>query len=111
MTRVTFGVTSSPFLATQLLRQVAIDYQQEFHEAAALITSSFYVDGCLTGAANLQEAGKLREDFNQLLSKSQMILRKWRTNSTELKATIPENLLEKENVQLISAPAACHKAS
>ena len=44
MTRVTFGVTSSPFLATQVLRQVAIDHQQEFPEAAALITSSFYVD-------------------------------------------------------------------
>ena len=53
MTRVTFGVTS-PFLATQILRQVAIDHQQEFPEAAALIISSFYVNDCLTGAANLQ---------------------------------------------------------
>ena len=53
MTRVTFGVTS-PFLVTQILRQVAIDHQQEFPEAAALIISSFYVDDCLTGAANLQ---------------------------------------------------------
>ena len=77
MTRVTFGVTSSPFLATQVLRQVAIDHQQEFPEAAALITSSFYVDDCLTGAANLQEAVKLREDINQLLGKAQMTLRKW----------------------------------
>ena len=89
---------------------MAIDYQQEFPEAAALITSSFYVDYCLTGAANLQEAIKLREDFNQLLGKAQMTLRKWRSNSTKLKATIPNNLLEKENVQLISTPAACHKA-
>ena len=39
-----------------------------------------------------------------------MTLRKWRSNSTELKATITDNLLEKENVQLISAPVACHKA-
>ena len=110
MTRVIFGVTSSPFLATQVLRQVDIDHQQEFSEAAALITSSFYVDDCLTGAANLQEAIKLREYLNQLLGKAKMTLRKWRSNSTELKATIPDNLLEKENVQLISAPAACHKA-
>ena len=72
MTQATFGVTSSPFLATQVLRQVAIDHQQEYPEAAALITSSFYVDDCLTGATNLKETVKLREDLNQLLGKTQM---------------------------------------
>ena len=58
----------------------------------------------------MQEAVKLREDLNQLLGKAQMTLRKWRSNSAELKATIPDNLMEKENVQPINAPAACHKA-
>ena len=30
MKRLTFGVTSSPFLATRVLQQVAEDYQAEF---------------------------------------------------------------------------------
>ncbi len=47
MTRVTFGVTSSPFLATQVLSQVA---KEEFPRAAKIIFN-FYVDDCLTGAA------------------------------------------------------------
>ena len=38
-----------------------------------------------------------------------MTLRKWKSNSTEFKA-IPDNLLQKKNVQLIRMPAACHKA-
>ena len=110
MTRVTFGVTSSPFLATQVLRQLALDHQKEFPEAAELILTSFYVDDCLTGADDLQGATKIREALNHLLSKAKMTLRKWRSNSKELKASIPEELLEKEGFQLISAPAACHKA-
>ncbi len=30
MTRLTFGVTSSPYLATQVLRQVATDHRDDF---------------------------------------------------------------------------------
>ncbi len=76
MTRLTFGVTSSPFLATQVLRQLASDYEQEFPEASALILSSFYVDDCLTGANNLEEATHISEALNHLLDKAQMTLRK-----------------------------------
>ena len=41
MTRVTFGVTYLPFLASQVHYQVPMDHQQEFPEAVALIKSSF----------------------------------------------------------------------
>ncbi len=37
MTRVTFGVTSSPFLATQVLRQLAKDYKEQYPQAAKII--------------------------------------------------------------------------
>ncbi len=37
MTRVTFGVTSSPFLATQVLRQLAHDYQEQYPKAAYIV--------------------------------------------------------------------------
>ena len=41
MTRVTFGVVCSPFLATQVLRQVASDYRQQFSDAASIIETTF----------------------------------------------------------------------
>ena len=53
MTRVTFSVASSPFLATQVLHTLAEDYQEEHPRAAAIIQNTFYVDDCLTGTDSL----------------------------------------------------------
>ena len=94
MRRLTFGITSSPFLATRVLRKIADDYEDEYLEAAQLIRTAFYVDDCLTGAAILPQAIQLREDINNLLAKVGMTLRKWRTSSPELRETIPLELRE-----------------
>ena len=110
MTRLTFGVSASPFLATQVLRQLSKDYQAEYPEASELVLTSFYVDDRLTGADTVQEAVSIRQSLNEMLSKGSMNLRKWRSNSPDLKSTIPEELLEKESVKLITAPEACYKA-
>ncbi len=109
MTRLTFGVTCSPFLAVQVLRQLAEDYVDEFPEAAKAILSSFYVDDFLSGADTLEEATHLQQSLTELLSKAQMTLRKWRTNSNELRSLIPSHLLETEEYHLIQAPSQCHK--
>lgn len=109
MCRLTFGVTSSPFLATQVLRQVASDHGEEFPVAADIIESELYVDDCITGAETLEEAVDKREQTNGLLRHACMDLRKWRTNDPRLLATIPEDLREKETTQLIVSPSDCHK--
>ena len=109
MTRLTFGVASSPFLATQTLRQLADDYQGEFPEAAQVVRSCFYVDDCLTGTDNLQHAQQLRSALNTLLSRGGMNLRKWRSNSSKLLSTIPGELREAEPVRLITAPSEHQK--
>ena len=54
MKLLTFGVTSSPFLATKVLCQLTEDYRSEFPRAAQIIEESFYVDDCLTGATTLE---------------------------------------------------------
>ena len=90
MTRLTFGVSASPFLATQVLRQLSKDYQAEYPEASELVLTSFYVDDCPTGADTVQEAVSIRQSLNEILSKGSMNLRKWRSNSPDLKSTIPE---------------------
>ena len=84
MTRVTFGVTSSPFLATQVLRQVAKDYQEQYPRVSRIVSTQFYVDDCLTGASSVAEAIEIRAELNALLAAAGMKLCKWRSHSQEL---------------------------
>ena len=90
MTRLTFGVASSPFIATQVLRSIADEHQVEYPKAAVIVRQSFYVDDCLTGTSSVTEAIPLREELNNLLSRACMRLRKWRSNSSELLQSIQE---------------------
>ena len=69
MTRLTFGVTCSPFLATHVLHQLAEDHNQEYSRTADIIWRSFYVDDCLTGASSLEEASDIRKELNLLLDR------------------------------------------
>ena len=103
------GVTSSPFLATSVLRQIADEHGDEFPEAAAVIKNSFYVDDCLTGTLTLAEAQSLREGLNAILARGQMQLRKWRSNSQQLLSTMPNELKEKDESTLNISLGDCQK--
>ena len=94
MKRLTFGVFASPYLATQILRQAAIDHDDQHSQAARVIRETFYVDDCLTGTNTTEETIHLQQDLVELLKKAGMTLRKWRTNSPEVLATIPEELTQ-----------------
>ena len=48
MRRLTFGVSFSPILASQVLRQTTDDHQIKYPKAARLIKEDFYVDDVLT---------------------------------------------------------------
>ena len=110
MTRLTIGVTFSPFLATQVLRQLAKDHRKEHPLVAGTIHSDFYVDDCLTEADSLEAAITLREDLSNLLQRGQMKLTKFRTNTPELRAVIPLDLLESVNLGIQTSPGNGHKA-
>ncbi len=69
MTRLTFGVSSSPFLATRVLLQLANDYEQEYPRAVQIIQHSFYVDDCLMGADSEKESQDLQQEVTNLVSK------------------------------------------
>ena len=94
MCRLTFGVTSSPYLASQVLLQLADDYESECPRASKIIRSCFYVDDCLTGASTIEEAQELQQELVEIFKFRCMNLRKWRTNSKELLETIPIDLRE-----------------
>ncbi len=50
MTRITFGVSSSSFIANMCLKQNASDFAMEYLKAAKVVEKSFSVDDCLTGS-------------------------------------------------------------
>jgi len=84
MSRVTFGVASSPFLATQALQQLATDFEPQIPSASKVLRKSFYVDDCLTGADSKLEATALQQSLTQLLEKRNFQLRKWSSNSSKV---------------------------
>ncbi len=75
MKRLTFGVKSSPFLATMVLLHHADCHNDSHPITAHLVQTAFYVDDCLTGAPTIEEAALIREQLCDLLSKCKMTLR------------------------------------
>ncbi len=68
--------------------------------ASSAILSDFYVDDFLSGADDVDAADKLKTELCDLLSQAGMTLRKWRSNSLELRQRIPDHLLEKDSTSL-----------
>ena len=99
MTRVTFGVSASPFLAVRTLHQTAVDHGGDYPRATQHIKESFYVDDFLGGADNPEEAIQLFHQLRAILKKGGFDLRKWRTSSQEVLDHIPDDLQESNPVK------------
>ena len=103
MTRVTFGVSASPFLAVRTLQQTAVDHGEDYPRATQHILESFYVDDFLGGADNPEEAIQLFHQLRAVLKKGGFDLRKWRSSSAEVLAHIPNNLQEHDPIKTSTA--------
>ena len=67
MTRVTFGVSSSSFVANMSVKQNAIDFAHKYPIASRVVNESFYVDDYLTGADSVEESIELQRQLQNLL--------------------------------------------
>ena len=94
MTRVTFGVSASPYLAVRTLQQTAKDHGEDHPVAAAHVSTSFYVDDLLAGADTPEEAITLHKDLRNILLKGGFNLCKWRSSSDVVLSCIPTHLQE-----------------
>ena len=63
MNRVTFGVTSSPYVAVRTLQQTAADFSTPDSLASWHVHQSFYVDDLLAGADNIPDAIQLYKEL------------------------------------------------
>ena len=84
----------------RVLHQMADDHQDKYPEAAAMVKKSFYVDDCLTGANTPEEALQKLQNLCSLIAEGQMVIRKWRSNSTQVLQQIPEKLRETSELTL-----------
>lgn len=103
MKRFTFGVASSPFLATQVLRQLMENKQAKFPTVSAVVKESFYVDDCLVGVNSVHNAAQLRKRLCQLLKTAGKKLRKWQSNSKDLLSFILEDLCDKSDLDIVDS--------
>ena len=106
MTRVTFGVSASPYLAIKTLQQTAKDHGAEHPTAAAHIRSSFYVDDLLAGAQTEEEARELFTQLRSVLKKGGFNLCKWRSSSNNVLKSIPTDLHEKLLTKAVTSDQA-----
>ena len=104
MTRVTFGVSSSSFVANMCVKQNALDYGMEYPNAAKAVNESFYVDDCLTGSDTLEGAVELHRELQALLGKGGFLLRKWNTSEPSVLQHVKPDLRDSQCTLSISDP-------
>ena len=99
MSKLTFGIRPSPFVATSILRFHSKKYVDSHPAAAQAILQSFYVDDFISGANTAEEAVKLQQTLCQVLREACLKLCKWRSSSKQVLESIPEELRESDPIQ------------
>ena len=87
-TRVVFGVSSSPFLLNATIRHHLKKYMSTHTELVKRISESNYVDDVVSGAETKEEAFTMYRESKVMLRKGGFNLRKFNTNSSELRELI-----------------------
>lgn len=86
MTRVPFGVTSSPFILAATIKHHIRKYKKDRIEIYEMLDSSLYVDDLFFGSTEVEKALELSQGAKEILADANMNLRKFRTNSEELRS-------------------------
>ncbi|GBN88371.1 hypothetical protein AVEN_242099-1 [Araneus ventricosus] len=84
-TRVLFGLTPSPYLLAATLKYHFEKNIDLFPETCESLLKSFWVDDLVGGADYVEQALKTTTESVKILKDAGMILRKWQTNSKELR--------------------------
>ncbi|XP_054278976.1 uncharacterized protein LOC128997364 [Macrosteles quadrilineatus] len=87
---VTYGMSTSPYLAIKTLHQLADDDGGNFPSAAHVLRTQTYVDDIISGADTEEAALEIQEQLIRLLRQGGFELRKWVSNSTSLLQALPE---------------------
>jgi hypothetical protein len=92
MTRVTFGIASAAFLATNSVFRLAEDNEAKFPLAAKVVRESLYVDDGLPSVQTKQLQLLLQRQLQDLFATGGFKLHKWDSNYTEVLNSIPQEI-------------------
>ena len=96
MTRVTFGVSSSSFVANMAVKQNANELAHEDPLAAKAVTESFYVNDCLTGADPIKLAVQTCHQLRNMFVKVGFLLRKWKSSCLSVLQDLPPEIRDSQ---------------
>ena len=82
---VTYRTASASFLAIRCIRKLAEHYRSRYPLGSHVILNNFYVDDVLSGAQSLDEALNMKRESIELLQLGGFELRKWASNTPELR--------------------------
>ena len=99
MTRLTFGVSASSFIANMCVKDNALTHAHQFPLTARAVNESFYVDDGLTGADNESIAIKLQDELFKL---GGFVLHKWNSNSQLVLDNVEPKLRDNNDSHQIS---------
>ena len=104
MTRVTFGVSASPFAANMAVKQNATDLAMQYPLATEVVSRSFYVDDCLSGADTVSSAVEMQIQLQELFERGGFLLRKWNLSEKVVLEHIPPELVDDKSIHHLSDP-------
>ncbi|GAB0086571.1 hypothetical protein DMENIID0001_006610 [Sergentomyia squamirostris] len=84
VTRVCFGLASSPFLAIRVLFQLAQECEKMHPLASKALRWAFYVDDCLLCCDSLEELMSAQSQLIEVLQTAGFALTKWTSNNSQL---------------------------
>ncbi|XP_055633488.1 uncharacterized protein LOC129773856 [Toxorhynchites rutilus septentrionalis] len=90
---VTYGLAPSSFLATRTLLQLVNDEGAAYPNASKAVKKNIYMDDYIGGEFSIEAAIQLQSELMQLMQKGGFRLRKWVSNSPDVLAKIPQELL------------------
>ena len=89
--RILFGVNASPFILGGTIHLHVSGYRDLDPDFIKCLLESIYVDDLTTGADNADEGFVLYKKAKEIMSSASFHLRKWKTNSRELRKLIEES--------------------
>src|SRR5699024_8655073 len=85
MVCVPFGLTCSPAILSQVIRKQLLKFKDKYPQTVATLLKAFYVDDCVTSLECVEQAKRLKDEAICIMKQAGLNLRKWATNSSELR--------------------------
>ena len=102
MKAMTFGSTSSPCSAQYVNNINALDYAEEFPEAAKAITDRHYVDDYFNSVHTDEDAIRIIKDVIEVHGRRGFLIRNWTCNSNHVLQQLSSHLRANKNKNTIS---------